>query len=149
VGSACYQTAVSVWHVPVAVCTVLDSWWWTERPSKTCSMSFQNKIVWYIGASGWFYYGNMSWCTALWTSNELLHLFRPLVCWSGSTGPVDPTGEAESEDSLWTALPVAVLSVYCYGTSQVKSCSCYKTRKLMRKEELYPCARQCLGLVDF
>jgi len=38
------QTAVSVWHVPVAVCTVLNCWWWTERPSETCTVSFQNKI---------------------------------------------------------------------------------------------------------
>jgi hypothetical protein len=29
------QVAISVWHMPVAVCTVLNSWWWTERPSKT------------------------------------------------------------------------------------------------------------------
>ena len=54
------QTAVSVWQIPVAVCTILNSWWWTERPSETCRMSFQNKIMikWYIGASGWFYYRN-------------------------------------------------------------------------------------------
>jgi len=34
----CYskQTAVSVWQMHVAVCTVLNSWWWTERPSETC-----------------------------------------------------------------------------------------------------------------
>jgi len=24
----------------VAVCTVLKSWWWTERPSETCRLSF-------------------------------------------------------------------------------------------------------------
>jgi len=30
------QSAVSVWHTPVAVCTVLNSWWRTERPSETC-----------------------------------------------------------------------------------------------------------------
>jgi len=22
--------------MPVAVCTVMNSWWWTERSSKTC-----------------------------------------------------------------------------------------------------------------
>jgi len=26
------------------LCTVLNSWWWTERPSETCRVSFQNKI---------------------------------------------------------------------------------------------------------
>ena len=38
------QTAVSVWQMPVAVCAVLNSWWWTERPSETCRVSFQIKI---------------------------------------------------------------------------------------------------------
>jgi len=35
--------AVSVWHIPVAVCTVLDSWWWMEKPSKIGTVLFQNK----------------------------------------------------------------------------------------------------------
>ena len=26
------------------VCTGFNSWWWTERPSETCRVSFQNKI---------------------------------------------------------------------------------------------------------
>ena len=30
------QTAVSVWQMSVAVCTVLNSWRWMERPSETC-----------------------------------------------------------------------------------------------------------------
>ena len=38
------EPAVSVWQMPVAVCTVLNSWRWTERPSETCRVSFQNKI---------------------------------------------------------------------------------------------------------
>jgi len=29
-------------HVPHAVCTVLDSWWWTERPSEICRVLPQN-----------------------------------------------------------------------------------------------------------
>jgi len=33
----------------VAVCTVLNSWWWTERPSETCRVSLQiNVIHWCI-----------------------------------------------------------------------------------------------------
>jgi len=28
-------------NVPIAVCTVLDSWWWTEKLSKTCRVLFQ------------------------------------------------------------------------------------------------------------
>ena len=38
------QTAVSVQQMPVAVCTVLNSWWQMKRPSETCRVSFQNKI---------------------------------------------------------------------------------------------------------
>ena len=37
------QTAVSVWHMPVAVCTVWNSWWWTERSPETCRVLLQNK----------------------------------------------------------------------------------------------------------
>jgi hypothetical protein len=37
------QIAVPVWHIPVAVCTVLNSWWWTERPSETRRVLFQIK----------------------------------------------------------------------------------------------------------
>jgi hypothetical protein len=38
------QIAVSVWHTLVAVCTDLNSWWWTEMSSKTCTVLFQNKF---------------------------------------------------------------------------------------------------------
>jgi hypothetical protein len=34
---------ISVWHIPDAVCTVLNSWWWTKRPSETCRVIF-NKL---------------------------------------------------------------------------------------------------------
>jgi len=47
-----------VWHIRDAVCTVLDSWWWTERPSETCTVLFQNKINLRYCASGWFYCRN-------------------------------------------------------------------------------------------
>ena len=70
------QTTVSVWQMPVAVCTVLNSWWWTERPSETCTASFQNKIIWYICTSSWFYYRNILRCTALWTSNTFVSTFK-------------------------------------------------------------------------
>jgi hypothetical protein len=39
------------WHKPDDVCTVLDSWWWTERPSEACRVILQNKInleIWWI-----------------------------------------------------------------------------------------------------
>jgi hypothetical protein len=56
---ACWQAATeSVWHIPDAVCTVLDSWWWTERSSETHKVLFQNKINLRYCASGWFYCRN-------------------------------------------------------------------------------------------
>jgi hypothetical protein len=54
-----------VWHIPDAVCTVLNSWWWTERPSETCRVIF-NKLE--NCASSWFYYRNISRCMVTWTS---------------------------------------------------------------------------------
>jgi len=38
------QSAKPVWHIPVAVHTVLDSWWWTGKLSETCRVPFQNKF---------------------------------------------------------------------------------------------------------
>ena len=66
-------------HVPDAVCTILDSWWWTERPSETCRALFQNKINLRYCASGWFYYRNtLRCCTVLQTSNPL-NCVLPLI----------------------------------------------------------------------
>jgi hypothetical protein len=50
-----------------AVCTVKNSWWWTEELSETCRVLFQ-KQIWEISASSWFYYNNLSRCTVTWTS---------------------------------------------------------------------------------
>jgi hypothetical protein len=41
------QPPEPVWHIPDAVCTVLDSWWWTERPSETCRV-YHSKTNWEI-----------------------------------------------------------------------------------------------------
>ena len=41
----------------IAVCTVKNSWWWTEKLSETCRVLFQ-KSIWEISASSWFYYKN-------------------------------------------------------------------------------------------
>jgi len=38
----------------IAVCTVKNSWWWTEELSETCRVLFQ-KYIWEIGASSWFH----------------------------------------------------------------------------------------------
>ena len=60
-----------VWHIPDDVCTVSDSWWWTERLSETCRVLFQNKINLRYCASGWFYYRNILRCTVLRTSTQI------------------------------------------------------------------------------
>ena len=57
-----------IWHIPIAVYTVLDSWWWTEELSETFRVLFQ-KWTWEITAFSWCYYKNISWYTVLWMSN--------------------------------------------------------------------------------
>ena len=42
------------------ICTVLGSWWWTDRPSETCRMLFQNKMNLRYCESDWFYYRNIA-----------------------------------------------------------------------------------------
>ena len=62
------QTAVFV-----AVCTILNSWWWTERPSETCRVSFQNKIKFYtVVYLIDFTIERILRCSALWTPNQNL-----------------------------------------------------------------------------
>ena len=39
--ASCHQTCIAY---TIAVCTVENSWWWTEELSDTCRVSFQNKF---------------------------------------------------------------------------------------------------------
>ena len=65
------QSAKPVWHIPIAACRVIDSWWWTEKLSETCRILFQKYVyIWEISASRWFYYKNISRCTVLWMSKS-------------------------------------------------------------------------------
>ena len=51
--ASCLQSCMTY---TTAVCTVKYSWWWTEELSKTCRVSFQNKIeksVHLVGFSIW------------------------------------------------------------------------------------------------
>jgi hypothetical protein len=34
-----------VWLIPLLSVQWIDSWWWTEEPSETCRVSWQNKFV--------------------------------------------------------------------------------------------------------
>ena len=55
---------------------VLDSWWWTEGPSETCTVLFQNKINLRYCASGWFYYRNTGWSKSLCASDDCIVVIR-------------------------------------------------------------------------
>jgi len=35
------QSANPLWHIPIAVYTLLNSWWWTENLSETCRVLFK------------------------------------------------------------------------------------------------------------
>ena len=43
------------YDIPIAVCIVLDSWWWTKKQSETFRVLFQ-KWIWENSASRWFYF---------------------------------------------------------------------------------------------
>jgi hypothetical protein len=62
------KQSINLCDIHDAGCTVLNSWWWTERPSKTCR-AILNKLE--NCASSWFYYRYISRCTVPWTSNSL------------------------------------------------------------------------------
>ena len=38
------QSTQPVWHTPIAVCTVLDCWWWTVDLFETSGVVYQNKV---------------------------------------------------------------------------------------------------------
>jgi len=50
--ASCQQTCMT--HI-IAVCTVKNSWWWTEELSETCRVLIQ-KEIWEVSASSWLYY---------------------------------------------------------------------------------------------
>jgi len=52
--TSCQQTYMIY---TIAVCTVKNSWWWTEELFETCTVLFQKKIG-EISAASWFYYEN-------------------------------------------------------------------------------------------
>jgi len=61
---------IVVYHQYYSVLITNNSWWWTKNLSETCRVLFQ-KWIWEIGASSWFYYKNISWCTVTWISKKL------------------------------------------------------------------------------
>ena len=51
----------NLFYICLILCVrvLLDSWWWTERPSETRRVLFQNKINWRYCASGCVFYWNI------------------------------------------------------------------------------------------
>jgi hypothetical protein len=67
----CQQTCMTY---TIAMCTMKNSWWWTEELSETCRILFQIRI-WEIGASSWFYYNKEKrLCCSYWIDMELTFL---------------------------------------------------------------------------
>jgi len=50
--ASCQQTCMTY---TIVVCTVENSWWWTQKLSEACRVSFQKKF-WKVSASSCFYY---------------------------------------------------------------------------------------------
>jgi len=78
--ASCQQTFMTY---TVAVCTVKNSWWWTEELSETCRILFQ-KQIWEFSTSRWFYSKNLSRCTVTWTLNYSWSSFLSLVRYPAS-----------------------------------------------------------------
>jgi hypothetical protein len=62
--ASCQQTCMTYTTV---VCTVKNSWWWTEALSETYRVSFQNKFENLVHVVG-FIVRNLSRCMVTWTS---------------------------------------------------------------------------------
>jgi hypothetical protein len=77
---SCLQTCMTY---TTAVCTVKNSWCWTEELSETCRVSFQKykKKIEKISASGWFHYKDTWRCRELLpTLGELWYRYYGQVC---------------------------------------------------------------------
>ena len=64
----------------IAVCTVKNSRWWTNKLSETCRVLFQ-KQIWEISASILFHYKNLSRWTVTWMSNKAISYFIVNLIW--------------------------------------------------------------------
>jgi hypothetical protein len=65
---SCQQTCMT--HT-IAVCTVDNSWWWTEELSETCRVLSQNKNFEKLVHLFGYIIRNLSRCTVTWTSNAV------------------------------------------------------------------------------
>jgi hypothetical protein len=79
--ASCQQNCMTY---TIAVCTVKNSWWWTEELSETCRVSFQSKFEKLEHLVG-FIIRNLSRCTVTWTSN-LSHTLHKVTEEGGGGG---------------------------------------------------------------
>ena len=76
------QSAKPVWHIPIAVYTVLDSRWCTENLSEKRRVLYQ-KQTWETSGSRWFSYKNTSRCAVLWMSNmRQFSFYQHILSWA-------------------------------------------------------------------
>jgi len=77
--ASCSQTGKTY---AIAACTVKYSWWWTEKLSETCRVSFQNKTERLVHLVG-FITRNLLRCT-IYERQILLHFFHVLLFYNAT-----------------------------------------------------------------
>ena len=73
----CHTGLLTAWYT-IAVCTVKNSWWWTEELSETCGVLFQ-EWIWGISSSSWFYYKKFITMYGHMNKQFYLFFFTPLT----------------------------------------------------------------------
>jgi hypothetical protein len=120
---SCIQTYMTY---TIVVCTVNNSWWWTEELCETCRISFQNKI-WEISASSWFYYKDSSRCTVT------CHDAWSLVTMHGhmNVKKQKKFGRETFLCLLPSSLPFLFQTILCLGSLRFFLCALYFTFLLL------------------
>jgi len=119
------QRQVFVRPIPDAVCAVLSSWWWTEKPSETCRASYRNKL-WNV-ASSWLYSAN--------SGNFLRHVkWYHLLTYSMVRSP--------SWEANWLAasqeIPRISRNPKVHYRTHKRACECFLTWMFYREGLLAP-----------
>ena len=78
--ACCQQTCMTY---TFAVCTVKNSWWWTEELFETCRVFFQNKFEKIVHVLG-FIIRNSSRCTVILTSKTDIVTYRLWLAWNNT-----------------------------------------------------------------
>ena len=112
-----------VWHIPIAVCTVKNSWWWTEELSETCRVLFKNNFQKLVHLAGFiiriysnvdiFFCKVMCLCVTWWYAFRSGAAGHCGLCWTVQqplAGPgffsllrLDPYTHTHSVELPWTS----------------------------------------------